>query len=171
MEDLRIYLPPRTVERFRKISMERFGYGRGSLSKAAEVAITRWLEETQYIDENLLRISNLARKDKNILAVLLYGSFSRGEDSFEDIDVSILLNVDKVNSPKFLSEYEDEKGMFDLTILNRLPLNIQKDVFRDGKVVYCSNEEKLYKYAIGKARKWTEFKPRFQRIVKERNLV
>jgi len=48
---LRVYLDEELERRFRKASMETYGYGRGSISKAAEEAIRRWLRE----NEKLLR--------------------------------------------------------------------------------------------------------------------
>ncbi len=45
MVELKIYLTNDLNERFRKIAMNTFGYGRGSLSKAAEEALTRWCSE------------------------------------------------------------------------------------------------------------------------------
>lgn len=51
MDGLKIYINDELERRFRKASMETYGYGRGSISKAAEEAIRRWLHE----NEKLLR--------------------------------------------------------------------------------------------------------------------
>ena len=42
MAGLRVQLSDELEKLFRKIAMKRFGYGRGSLSRAAEEAIRRW---------------------------------------------------------------------------------------------------------------------------------
>jgi hypothetical protein len=42
MVELKIYLSDSLNEKFRRIAMSVYGYGRGSLSKAAEEAFTRW---------------------------------------------------------------------------------------------------------------------------------
>jgi hypothetical protein len=42
MAELKIYLSDRLNERFRRIAMRVYGYGRGSLSRAAEEALTKW---------------------------------------------------------------------------------------------------------------------------------
>ena len=44
---MKIYLDDELERRFRKASMETYGYGRGSISKAAEEAIRRWLRENE----------------------------------------------------------------------------------------------------------------------------
>ena len=43
MAGLRIQLPDELEKLFRKVAMKRYGYGRGSLSLAAEEAIRRWV--------------------------------------------------------------------------------------------------------------------------------
>src|SRR3989475_12608231 len=48
MAELKIYLSNSLNEKFRRIAMSVFGYGRGSLSKAAEEAFTRWCSEHEH---------------------------------------------------------------------------------------------------------------------------
>jgi hypothetical protein len=45
MAELKIYLSESLNERFRRMAMSVHGYGRGSLSKAAEEAFTKWCSE------------------------------------------------------------------------------------------------------------------------------
>ena len=45
MAELKVYLSDALNERFRRIAMSLHGYGRGSLSKAAEEAFDRWCSE------------------------------------------------------------------------------------------------------------------------------
>ena len=45
MVELKIYLSENLNERFRRTAMSVYGYGRGSLSKAAEEAFTKWCSE------------------------------------------------------------------------------------------------------------------------------
>jgi hypothetical protein len=45
MAELKIYLSDSLNEKFRRIAMSVYGYGRGSLSKAAVEAFTRWCTE------------------------------------------------------------------------------------------------------------------------------
>lgn len=171
MNSIRIYLPSDTLQKFRKVSMEHFGYGRGSLSKAAEDAILKWMKGEEIVNELLRGIVNSAKEDKNVISVFLFGSYARGDINFEDVDVAFLLEDDKVNSPAFLEKYTDEKGLLDLSILNRLPVNIQNRVLEEGKVLYCSDQDKLYDYSIRLSKEWEDFKPRFKRIITARNQI
>ncbi len=45
MTELKVYLSEELDKKFRRIAMSIYGYGRGSLSKAAEEAFTRWCAE------------------------------------------------------------------------------------------------------------------------------
>ena len=47
MGEMKIYLPEDLKREFKKRSMEAFGYGRGSISRAAEEAIQRWTSERE----------------------------------------------------------------------------------------------------------------------------
>jgi hypothetical protein len=44
MKGLRIQLKDEILEKFRRVAMSVFGYSKGSLSQAAESAISNWLE-------------------------------------------------------------------------------------------------------------------------------
>ena len=45
MSELKVYLTNNLSDRFRKIAMNVYGYRRGSLSKAAEDALSKWCEQ------------------------------------------------------------------------------------------------------------------------------
>ncbi len=47
MGELKIYLPDELDARFRKAAMTAYGFGKGSLSKAAEEALQRWCAEQE----------------------------------------------------------------------------------------------------------------------------
>jgi hypothetical protein len=44
MAELKVYLSEELDKRFRKLAMDVYGYGRGSLSEAAVEALTKWCE-------------------------------------------------------------------------------------------------------------------------------
>src|SRR6266581_3683646 len=45
LAELKIYVSDSLNEKFRRAAMSIYGYGRGSISKAAEVALTKWCAE------------------------------------------------------------------------------------------------------------------------------
>lgn len=170
MTSLRVYLQERTAEEFRKFAMERFGYSKGSISTAAEAAIQQWVSRERYVDQHISYIVETAKKDANVLSVFLFGSYVRKDINYRDIDVSILLKNDDVNSPEFLVKYEDEKGLFDVSMMNRLPLNIQMRVFKDGKSIYSKDKEAVYDYYFRCLDEWEDFRPVFKSILARRKI-
>jgi hypothetical protein len=44
MGEIRGVIPKAIEQKFRKLAMRKFGYGKGSLSKALEEALRRWIE-------------------------------------------------------------------------------------------------------------------------------
>ena len=53
MKGIKVYIDPKIEEEFRKTAMKIFGYGKGSLSKAAEQAFKKWTQEYSSNLENL----------------------------------------------------------------------------------------------------------------------
>jgi len=49
MGDMKVYISDELEEEFKKASMETYGYGRGSISKAAAEAIQKWTAERETI--------------------------------------------------------------------------------------------------------------------------
>ena len=44
MGEIRGVVPTETEEEFRRLAMKKFGYGKGSLSKALEAALNQWIQ-------------------------------------------------------------------------------------------------------------------------------
>ncbi len=47
MAELKVYLSDELDKRFRKAAMDVYGYGRGSISKAATEAFSKWCAERE----------------------------------------------------------------------------------------------------------------------------
>ncbi|MGQ4914955.1 MAG: nucleotidyltransferase domain-containing protein [Candidatus Asgardarchaeia archaeon] len=89
------------------------------------------------------------KSDSNILAIMLFGSYARGEQ-FSDIDVCLVLNkpLSNLEMSKMRVKYQSLLGdAFDVQIYQQLPLYIRVRVLREGIVVYCRDEDKLYELA------------------------
>jgi hypothetical protein len=63
MAELKIYLSESLNEKFRRMAMSVYGYGRGSLSRAAGEALTKWCSEHEHssIVEELVGNSETAQ--------------------------------------------------------------------------------------------------------------
>jgi len=112
-------------------------------------------------EERLQKLIKRAEADEDILAVIVYGSYARGEP-FRDIDICIVLfphSEDKSSEKRLeYSDYED----IDVHVFKELPLYIRQRVLKDGKVVHCKNEDLLYDIAIKTVKEYEDFKPRYR---------
>lgn len=88
-------------------------------------------------------------QDKQIIAVLLFGSAARGEPH-RDIDLCIVLDKKYSNlemSNKRIHYSGSLPDKFDVHIFQQLPLYIRQRILKDGKVLLCKNEMLLYNLA------------------------
>jgi len=100
-----------------------------------------------------------AKKDKDILAVSVFGSYARGEPH-KDIDVCLFLNRKKTNLQMtnkrlaYLSAFS-----FDIQIFQQLPIVIKQRILKEGRMLLCKDTEKLYDIAYLTAKEYEDFIP------------
>jgi predicted nucleotidyltransferase len=107
------------------------------------------------------RLLARARRDPDVLAVMLFGSGARGEAApGSDLDVCLVLAAARPSalaaSHKRL-EYLGE-GDLDVAIFQQLPLYIRSRVLREGRVLFVRDEEALYALATRTARTFEDFR-------------
>lgn len=87
-----------------------------------------------------------AKRDKQVLAIAVFGSYARGEH-YRDIDVCVFLTP-RTYSEQELSlkkmEYVLEDEKYDVQIFQQLPLYIRKRILKEAKILYCRDEGELY---------------------------
>ncbi len=104
------------------------------------------------------------RKDKEVIAVFLFGSYMRKKEYARDIDLCIVLdkNLDNKSMSKkrlrFLSYAHDK---FDIQIFQLLPLHMRIKILKEGKVLYSKNEQKVYDLAYSTIRDFNLFEPHY----------
>lgn len=52
MGEIRGAVSKETEEKFRRIAMKKFGYRKGSLSRALEIALSQWIQESDLENSN-----------------------------------------------------------------------------------------------------------------------
>ena len=104
-----------------------------------------------------------ASGDEDVLAVLLFGSYARDEE-FSDIDVCLVLKPGEAD-PLLLSkkrlEYLAAFPDLDIQVFQQLPLYIRVRVLREGKSLFCRDEDLLYDLSFSTVREFEYFKPRY----------
>lgn len=113
--------------------------------------------------KELKKISEKARNDGDVLAVMLFGSYARNE-KFSDMDVCVVLKQGKFDH-LFLSkkrlEYLTAFPNMDIQIFQQLPLYIKMRILKEGKTIFCRNEDLLYDLSFSTIRQFEYFKPRY----------
>ena len=116
-------------------------------------------------DPTVKRLVERAARDREVLAVILFGSRARGDalpDS--DIDVALMLTAElsRDDAVRKRREYLSESGV-DLSVFQQLPLHIRSRVLKEGVVLFTRDEDALYALAARTARAYEHFR-RFQRL-------
>jgi len=115
----------------------------------------------QKIEAQLNKLISLAEKDQDILAIIIYGSYARGE-KYRDIDVCLVLDQ-KALSKAFDKQLEYSRHEnIDINIFQSLPLYIQKRVLKEGIIRHCKEEDALYDIAIKAVKEFELFQPKYQ---------
>lgn len=112
------------------------------------------------IEKKLLGYISKFKKDKQIIAVLLFGSYARKEH-FRDIDLCLVLDKKYSNNEmteKRLKYYSMLPNVFDIQVFGQLPLYIRKKILEEGKVLFCKDEDKLYEIAGDTVIEFEQFK-------------
>jgi uncharacterized protein len=108
----------------------------------------------------LSALLNRAKKDRRILAVLLFGSVARKRNrEGSDTDICLVL-VPGAYTPLQLSktklEYLQDFDQ-DVQVFQQLPLYIRKSVLKDGKILYSRNMDSLYEVAFTFIREYADY--------------
>jgi predicted nucleotidyltransferase len=118
------------------------------------------------------RLLERARRDPDVLGVMLFGSHARGEATeASDVDVCLLLFPGRVQPPaateKKLDYLADAAAGLDLAIFQELPLYVRTRVLKEGRVLFAADEDALYDLAIRTAKAWEDFRPIYRRYLDE----
>ncbi|MGQ4833865.1 MAG: nucleotidyltransferase domain-containing protein [Candidatus Asgardarchaeia archaeon] len=110
------------------------------------------MKELQQIPEEkrqLLSKLDIIKEDKDILAIVIFGSFTK-DLPYADIDVCLILNkkMTKLEMSKKRLKYQTIIGdPFDIQVFQQLPLYIRMRILKEGVLYYCRDLDKLYDIA------------------------
>jgi predicted nucleotidyltransferase len=110
---------------------------------------------------NLNGLLKEASSDMDVLAVILFGSVARGEsNSLSDADICIVLipkKYDHIELSHIKLKYSSIAD-FDINIFQQLPLYIRHRVLKEGRILFCKDEELLYSIALRAAKDFEDFR-------------
>lgn len=108
--------------------------------------------------EQLKKIIKIAKKDKEIIAVALFGSSLDREG--RDIDICLFLNEKKSNlcmSKKRLEYLKEVGKKFDIQIFQHLPIYIRARILKKSKILLSKDENRLYNIAFDTIKEFSLF--------------
>jgi hypothetical protein len=120
--------------------------------------------------ERLTALLARAERDPAVLAVILFGSRARGENTPDsDIDICLVLEPRSYSDLELSEKKLDYLAEFDLDIhiYQQLPLYIRPRVLREGKVLFCRNEDTLYELAFRTIQEYEDFKHIYREYLEE----
>ena len=169
MAETKIYFSDEVDRRLRERAMKRFGYGRGSISNAVEEAVSQWLLREGVIQSKLELIVERAKKDKDIIAVLLFGSYARKEPEYRDVDIALVLKDGKKSEEKIFDYYKaigsSEAKIVDIVAFNTLPLEMRRRILNGATLLYSPDSGALYDKSIDTIRAWGEYSYMFNSML------
>jgi len=110
--------------------------------------------------EQLEDLIRAVKDDKDVIALILFGSFARGEEH-RDIDVCVVLakGCEKGELARKKMEYLAKFPDLDIHIFQSLPLYIRKRVIKEGKLIYCRDKAMLYDIVADFVKEFEDFLP------------
>ena len=119
----------------------------------------------------LEKIKKLANQDEDILCVFLFGSYAqRKPNASSDIDICLVLNFDNYSSLKLSKkklEYLKRFTGVDIQIFQQLPLYIKVRILKEGRIILCKDEDKIYNLAFSVITEYSDFEHIFREYLKE----
>ena len=102
-----------------------------------------------------------AEVDEDVLAVMLFGSYAKGEPA-RDVDVCLVLFPTKAS--KGFNKRIEYSGVenLDISIFQDLPLYVRPRVIKEGVVLHCKDEDRLYDIAIRTAKEFELFRTKYE---------
>jgi len=116
------------------------------------------------------RIVRAAREAKDILAVILFGSSARGENSStSDLDLCLVLmpkSYSGLELSKIKLQYASHFPVH-ISIFQQIPLYMKKRVLQEGKILFCRDDDALYEVAFKTLREYSHFAPAYREYLNE----
>lgn len=150
---------------FRKLKAVAAELGK-PVGRALTEAADAWIDKNRKILAGIEEIVAKAKEDKDMVAVMLFGSYARNEQNFRDVDVALLLREDGGDYIKKATEYW-VSDIFDVSILNRLPLQVASRVLEEGRLLYVADQTELENFSLKIIRTWSDFRPLYNNMVSQ----
>jgi hypothetical protein len=115
------------------------------------------MEKVKLLEE----IKRNVREDKDVFCIFLFGSYVRNESHYlSDIDVCLVLSSNNYSSLQMSQkklEYLKTFPQIDIQIFQQLPLYIKIRILKEGKILLCKDEDKIYDLAFSVITEYSDY--------------
>ncbi|MDF0591831.1 type VII toxin-antitoxin system MntA family adenylyltransferase antitoxin [Candidatus Methanocrinis natronophilus] len=120
-------------------------------------------------EADLKRLLEAAAEDPEVLAVIQFGSTVLGEaTASSDIDVCLVLHLEEADRLALSRKLFDYAGLnLDLHVFGLLPLYIRRRVLKEGRVLFCRDEDQLYELAFRTAQAFEDYRHIYREYLEE----
>lgn len=127
-------------------------------------------------ETEIKRLLEIAHRDGDILAVILFGSVARHEQTpLSDVDICLVLMPDyRTSEPaaianKRIGYLKDFSS--DIRIFQQLPIYVRVRVLKEGRILFVRDEKLLYELAFRTVKAFENFKHIYYGYLQEVALV
>ncbi len=114
------------------------------------------------------KILEKIKKDKEVIAAALFGSSLKGKG--RDIDLCIFLGK-KINNKEATKKRIALSGQFgdkfDINIFQQLPIYVRIRIIKEGKIIFCRDEDRLYEIAFDTVKEFDSYKNLYEMYLSE----
>jgi hypothetical protein len=110
------------------------------------------------------------KKDKDVIAIMLFGSYARNKEYARDIDLCVFLNKNYTAKEIFKKRLNYLSGLpdkFDIQIFQQLPLYVKISVLKEGKMLFCKNEDLIYELAYETLKSYIFFEKHYLNYINQ----
>jgi len=127
-------------------------------------------------EEVLEKLLTRARQDEEVLAVFLFGSVIREEQTpLSDIDLCLVLIPKRtpIEPTAFSHKRLDylKNFAFDIQIFQQLPLYVRRRILKEGRILFVRDEALLYELAFHTAQAFEDFRPIYLSYLEEMRIA
>lgn len=105
------------------------------------------------------------KKDKSVLAVLLFGSHAKGKaNPMSDIDLAVVLQP--YSSKSAIESSAMSSRFVDTVVFNNLPPYVKFEVIKHSKVLFCRSKKRLASAFADALREYHYHIPLYEKFIK-----
>jgi predicted nucleotidyltransferase len=120
----------------------------------------------------LAALQSEAETDRDVIALLAFGSAARGERA-RDVDVAVVLRPQSAalgpdKTLQYAAHSSGTKGVgLDVCVFQDVPLYLRHRILRDAHILWTRDEPTLYDVALATVREWEDFRPHYEMYLQE----